>query len=132
MEVSTAMVRVADGPERDGDGAAAGGPKRRSRPGCGVASLPMREVIVTPSDMEEMALFLGAPLEFMPGLAQVCMVAFWQQLPKGWSERRADSWHTRPGPHLAVGPNEMLYFHGPSGRFHDRHPHDAFFRTLVK
>ena len=131
MEASTAMVRVPDGTESNA-GAAAGGPKRRSRPGCGVASLPMKEVIVTPSDMEEMALFLGAPLEFMPGLAQVCMVAFWQQLPKAWSERRADSWHTPPGPHLAVGPNEMLYFHGPSGRFHDRHPHDAFFRTLVK
>merc|ERR550537_72474 len=26
----------------------------------------------------------------------------------------------------------MLYFHEASGRFHDRHPRDAFYRTLVK
>ena len=79
-----------------------------------------------------MALFLGAPLEYMPGLAQVCMVAFWQQLPKNWSEIRAYSWQTPPGPHLAIGPNEMLYLHATAGRLHDRHPHDAFYRTLVK
>ena len=129
MASSTAIVPVADDAEAT---KAPTGPKRRSRPGCGVASLPMKDVIVTPSDMEEMALFLGAPLEYMPGLAQVCFVAFWQQLPKNWSEIRAYSWHTPPGPHLAIGPNEMLYLHATSGRLHDRHPHDAFYRTLVK
>eukprot|EP01045_Picozoa_sp_COSAG04_P010318 COSAG04_NODE_628_length_11766_cov_17.672152_7_plen_405_part_00 len=124
MAPGRAIVHGEAGPE--------GGPRRRPRPGCGVAALPMKEVIVTPSDIEEMALYLGAPLEFMPGLAQVCMVAFWQQLPKNWSEVRAHSHHTPPPPHLAIGANEMLYLHATSGRLHDTHPHDAFFRMLVK
>lgn len=106
--------------------------KRRARPGIGVASLPMREVVFTPSDVEEMAVFMGAPLEFMPGLAAVCKLAYFAQLPRNWSEIRAHSWRTPPPPELAIGTEGMLYMHAASGRLRDRHPHDAFYRVLVK
>jgi hypothetical protein len=106
--------------------------KRRPRPGCGVASMPMRDVVFTPSDAEDMAIYLGAPLEFMPGLAAICKVAYFQQLPKNWSEIRAYSWRTPPPPELAVGVDGMLYLQAASGRLHDMHPVDAFYRVLVK
>jgi hypothetical protein len=106
--------------------------RRRPRPGCGVASLPMREVVVTPSDIEEMAVYLGAPLDFMPGLGAVCSVAYFAQLPRNWSEIRATAWHTAPPPELAIGPAGMLYLQQAAGRLHDTHPSDAFYRVLVK
>lgn len=105
---------------------------RFARPGIGVASQPLTEVSVVPSDIDQMGRYLRAPLDQLPGLAAVCQVAFFEKLPLGWKEIRADSWHQPPPADLPIGEDRMVYLHGASGCMHSSHPHDPFYRTLVR
>ena len=68
----------------------------------------------------------GLTLDVYSGLASIARVAFFEKLPRGWAEVRD------PRPESEGGRGGLMYQHIRTGRVGIQHPHDGFYRRLLR